>query len=124
MMIQSAKPKKQRKFRFNASLHKRQKFLHVHVSKELQAKLGIAKRSLQIRKGDTVKVMSGKFQGKSGKVSDVNLRTNKIAIESIIRKNAKGKEKPIPIYASKVYLTDLDLSDKIRSEKVNSFKKK
>ena len=68
--------------------------------------------------------MSGKFQGKSGKVSDVNLRTNKIAIESIIRKNAKGKEKPIPIYASKVYLTDLDLSDKIRSEKVNSFKKK
>lgn len=123
-MIKSAKPRKQRYFRFNASMHQRQKFLHVHISKELQQKLGIKKRSMQIKKGDTVKVMKGKFRGKSGKINTVDLRKNRITVETITRKTAKNKEIPIPIYASSVYITDLDLTDKLRSEKVNSFKKK
>ncbi len=124
MMVQSAHARKQRKFRFTASMHQRQKMLHVHLSKELQQKLGVKKRSMQVRKGDTVKIMKGKFRGKSGKVNDVDLRKNKIAIESIVRKTAKGKEIPIPIYASNVYIVDLDLTDKLRSAKIDLFKKK
>ncbi len=121
-MIQSSQPRKERKFRFNAPLHDRQKFMHAHVSDELAKKLGIKSRSISVRKGDTVKVQSGKHRGKSGKVSQVSLKTGRIFIEGINRKDAKGKEFPLPIYSSNVYLTDLDLTDKLRSAKMEKLK--
>lgn len=118
-MIQSSKPRKQRKFRYTAPMHARQKLVHARIAKELAARLAIKKRNTEIRKGDTVKVMSGGSKGKSGKVASVSLRKGVILIEGIVRKNAKGKELPIPIRPSNVYITDLDLSDKLRSAKFN-----
>jgi large subunit ribosomal protein L24 len=115
-MISSSKPRKQRKFRFNAPMHERQRFLHVHLSKEVKAKLGIKKRATQIRKGDMVRVVSGAHKGKTGKVSMVSLRSNRIYVDSIVRKTQKGKEIHIPVYSSNVYITDLDLADKMRKK--------
>ncbi len=43
-------------------------------------------------------------------------------VEGITRKNAKGKELQIPIKSSNVYVTDLDLSDKLRSAKIEGAK--
>ena len=123
-MIKSAQKRKQRKFRFTAAMHERQKFANAHISKELASKLGIKKRSMQIRKGDTVKVMAGDNKGKSGKVNDVNLLKGTVSIDGIIRKNAKGKEQPIPISASNIYITEMDTTDKARQAKIDSFKKK
>ena len=57
MIMESAHARKQRKFRFTAPMHVRQKFVHAHISKELATKLGIKKRNTAVRKGDTVKVM-------------------------------------------------------------------
>ncbi len=113
-MIKSSQPRKQRKFRFNAPIHVRQKFLNVHISKELREKLNIKKRAIGIRKGDTVKVMAGPHKGKTGKVTDVNLRTGIVLVDSIKRKKANGKEILVPIHSSNLYITDLDLSDKYR----------
>lgn len=124
LMIESAQKRKQRKFRFTAPMHERRGFANAHVSKELAARLGIKKRSAQARKGDTVKVMAGDNKGKSGKVSDVNLLKGTVSIEGIVRKNSKGKEMPIPISASNVYITDMDMTDKQRQAKMDSFKKK
>lgn len=95
-----------------------QKFAHAHVSKELKAKLGIKRRAIQARRGDTVKIMDGSLKGKTGKISRINLREGSVYIEGITRKNAKAKEIMVPIHASKVYLTDLDLSDKLRKQKL------
>jgi large subunit ribosomal protein L24 len=117
-MIKSSKPKKQRFFRFNAPMHARQHFLHSHVDKALKTKLGIKKRSIQISRGDTVKVMAGSKKGTTGKVIRVSLRTGKISIDSLIKKNAKGKEFNVPVSASNVYITDLNLTDKIRAAKL------
>ncbi|MGI0141226.1 MAG: 50S ribosomal protein L24 [Candidatus Micrarchaeales archaeon] len=122
MFIQSSKARKQRKFRFTAPHHFRQRFIHVHISKELTTKLGIKKRTIAVRKGDTVKVMSGAHKGKSGKVGNVDMLKGRITIEGIVRKNMKGKERFIPISSSNVYLIDLDLTDKLRQEKINGFK--
>ncbi|MDE1851095.1 MAG: 50S ribosomal protein L24 [Candidatus Micrarchaeota archaeon] len=122
--MESAQKRKQRKFRFTAPMHERQGFASAHISKELATKLGIRKRSVQVRKGDTVKVMAGDNKGKTGKVSDVNLLKGTVSIDGIIRKNAKGKELPIPINASNVYITDMDMTDKQRQAKMESFKKK
>lgn len=115
-MLQSSQRRKQRKYRYTAPMHVRQKFVHVHVSKELRAKLGIKKRSIQVRKGDTVKVMVGSNRGKSGKVGSVNMKSCVLTIDGVMRKNAKGRETPVPIRTSNVYITDIDTSDKFRRQ--------
>ncbi len=114
--MSSIQPRVQRLRRFTAPMHIRQKFAHAHVSKELKEKSGIKKRAVQVRKGDIVKVMSGKYRGKGGKVNIINLKRNTLQIEGIVRKNSKGKEKMIPIQISTVYITEFDLSDKLRRE--------
>ncbi|MGC8676260.1 MAG: 50S ribosomal protein L24 [Candidatus Micrarchaeia archaeon] len=116
--VQSSKPKKQRLFRYNASMHIRQHFAHAHISKELRQKLGIRKRNIQLRSGDTVKIMSGSMKGKTGKVHRIMLKNSKAEIEGITRKNARGKETFIPVSVSSLYITDLDMSDKRRSAKL------
>ena len=116
-MIASSKPKKQRLFRFNAPLHERQHFLHAHLDKSARSKLGIKRSTVQISKGDTVKVMAGSKKGTTGKVTRVDLRTGRINIDTLMKKNARGKEFNIPISASNVYITDLNLSDKYRAAK-------
>ena len=118
-MIKSGKPRKQRKFRFTAPMHVRQKFVHVRVAKELAAKLAIKRRSIAVRRGDTVRVMSGGSRGKTGKVASVDLKRAIVLVEGIVRKNAKGKESQIPIKSSNVYAIDLDLSDKLRSARIS-----
>ena len=117
-MIKSSKPRKQRRFRFNAPLHELQHFSHSHVDKSLAKKLGITKRAVQVSKGDTVKVMSGKNKGKTGKVLRVDMRKGFLFIDSMKKKNAKGKEFDIPIRINNVYITDLNLSDKVRAGKL------
>ncbi|HUC38983.1 MAG TPA: 50S ribosomal protein L24 [Candidatus Acidoferrum sp.] len=113
--MQSSKPRSQRYFRFNAPMHVRQHFVHAHLDKSLRDKMPVKRRAIQLVKGDTVKVMSGSKRGTSGKVISVSLRTGKILIDSLKRKNAKGKELNTPISSSNVYITDLNLSDKIRA---------
>lgn len=118
MMIASGKPRKQRSFRFNAPMHVRQRFTHAHVDKSLRSKLNIKKSSIQISKGDTVKVMSGSKKGTTGKITRVNLRTGRVYLDSLVKKNARGKEFNVGINASNVYITDLNLTDKIRAAKL------
>ena len=117
-MIQSSKPRKQRLFRYTAPMHIRQHFMHAHLDKELRAKLGITQRTVQISRGDTVKVMSGSRKGSTGKVTLVNLRTGRVCVDSLMRKNARGKEFNIGISVSNVYITALNLTDKFRAAKL------
>ena len=119
MMIKSSKPRYQRRFRFNAPMHQRQHFLHVHLDKALRAKLKIKKRTIQISKGDTVKVMSGSKRGTTGKVAAVDLRTGRITLDNLSRKSMRGKEVKLNIYASNVYITEINLTDKYRAGKLN-----
>jgi len=117
-MIQSSKPKKQRYFRFNAPLHVRQHFLHSHIDKTLKKKLNLKKSSVQISKGDTVKVMAGSKKGTTGKIIKVDLRSGRVSIDSLTKKNSRGKEFNVSVSASNVYITDLNLSDKYRANKL------
>lgn len=117
--MMSSKPRKQRFFRYNADMHLRQHFVNAHIDKQLQQKLGIKKRSIQISKGDTVKVMAGSSKGKTGKVTKVDMRKNTLLIDSVKKKNARGKEYYIQISTSNVYITDLNLNDKRRAAKLH-----
>ena len=68
----SRKPKKQRKYQYNAPLHIRNKLVSSRLSKELAKKYGA--RNITLKKGDKVKIMRGQFSGKTGKVRHIHRR--------------------------------------------------
>ncbi len=101
----SRQPRKQRKALYNAVLHVRQKLVAAHLSKDLRKSK--KKRSMPVKKGDTVKVMRGKFKGRVGKVARVELNNTKIFIEGILVKKQAGKEVMAPIEPSNILITEL-----------------
>lgn len=108
----SKQPRKQRKARYNAPLHVLHKFMGSPLSEELQGKYG--KRSLPLRKGDTVRVMRGDDRGKEGKVRSVDLKKGKITMEGVVVARSDLSEVPRPVHPSNVVITKLDLKDKLR----------
>ncbi|MDD5133384.1 MAG: 50S ribosomal protein L24 [Candidatus Nanoarchaeia archaeon] len=118
----SKQPRKQRKYRYNAPLHIKGKFLNVHLSKDLKKKYN--KRSIRIRKGDTVKVMKGQFKKISGKIVNVNLRKCKVTIENVQHIRRDGTKSYYPIYPSNLMITSLNLDDKKRKIKLEQNMKK
>ncbi len=86
----SKQPRKQVKFRANAPHHIKRTFMGATLSKELRQKYG--KRGIEVKKGDEVKVMRGKFIGKQGKVGIVDIKNSRIQIDGIQRTKA-GQEK-------------------------------
>lgn len=105
-------PRKQRKFRLYAPLHKRRKMISSHLSKELREKY--KRRNLPIRKGDKVKVMRGEFKGTTGTVLKVDPKKYKIYVEGITSKKASGEDVPRAIDPSNVMITSLYMEDKER----------
>lgn len=110
------KPTKVRKSLYNAPKHVRKRLISSHLSKELINRYGI--RSIQVRKGDTVKVMRGLYKGFEGKISNVDLKKMKINVEGVLINKADKKQVSRWIDPSKVMVTKLDLSDKVRLEKI------
>lgn len=87
------------------------------MSKELREKHAI--RAVRPVKGDGVKIVRGGFKGIEGKITRVDPRLGKIFVEGVTReKIAGGKTGPVPIDASKVVVTSLNLEDKIRKAHV------
>tara|TARA_Y100000310_G_scaffold342215_1_gene444353 strand:- start:5036 stop:5425 length:390 start_codon:yes stop_codon:yes gene_type:complete len=118
----SKNPAKQRKFRYKAPLNILQKFMHVHLSPELRKKHNF--RRVMVKKGDTVTVVRGQHRKKSGKVTRVMLKQEKVFIEGIERSKGEGAVSPIALKASNLMITSLDLEDKRRKKKLDSKKEK
>lgn len=108
----SKKPKKQRKFLFTAPLHLRRKFMSAHLSKELREKYKT--RSFPLRKDDEVEIMRGKFIGKTGKISKVDLKEYKVYIDGIKVKRTDGTTRLKAIDPSNLKILKLNLTDKKR----------
>ena len=110
----SKKPKKQKKYRLNAPLHIKRKFVHAHLSKELMKKY--KKRSVGIRTGDKVMIMRGAFKKREGKVEEVELKRTKIYISGVEVTKKDGTKAKIPIEPSNLMITELNTDDKIRQK--------
>ncbi|MFQ6054749.1 MAG: 50S ribosomal protein L24 [Methanosarcinales archaeon] len=110
----SIQPRKQRKARYQAPLHKKQKFMGAHLSKDLRDTYG--KRSVHVIKGDTVKIMRGDHKGHEGKVQSVDLKRERIYVDGVIVTKADGTEVPRPIHPSNVMITKLNLKDELREK--------
>jgi large subunit ribosomal protein L24 len=115
-MISSQQPRKQRRARIRAPLHIRQKYFRARLNPSLAKKY--KRRSFQIKKGDTVKVLRGDFKGNEGKVANINLKDEAIHVDGVTVHKADGSEVPRPIHPSNVIITKLELKDKLRVRKL------
>ncbi len=114
--MSSIKPKKQRKMLEEPNYRKRQ--IRAPLSKDLRSKYG--KRTVSLRKGDTVQITRGDYKGHEGKVSSVDASAMRITVEGVNAKKMDGTTIPVMIPPSKVMVTKLDLSDKIRKASFKS----
>ncbi|HIH10217.1 MAG TPA: 50S ribosomal protein L24 [Candidatus Diapherotrites archaeon] len=114
MAMESAKPRRQRKWSYSKSLHVSYKDFSVHLSKELAKQLG--RRSLEARQGDTVKVMRGNenLVGKQGKVSAIMRPKRMLLVEGITGRKMTGTDRQIPLRPSNLLLVAIDEKDERR----------
>ena len=119
----SKQPRKQRKYVAQAPLHIKRKLMSVNLSKDLRKKHG--KRNLPVRKGDVIRVMRGKFKKKSGKVSSVKLKMQKITVDGIQIKKLDGSKVNANLKPSNLQIIELNLEDKKRlKNKENKLKER
>ena len=110
--LTSRQVRKQRKYRYNAPLHLRSKFLNANLTKELREKY--SKRSVSLRKGDEVLVMRGKFAKKRGKILGVDLKKIRVTIENLNRTKSDGTKVNVYFAPSNLQIKSLNLDDRKR----------
>ncbi len=112
----SKQPHKQRTEQREADLHERHKQVRATLSEDLREEYG--QRRARVNAGDTVEVMRGDFAGMEEEVVRVDLKDETVNVEDVTTETADGEEVPRPLDASNLRITDLDLSDDVRSERL------
>ncbi|MGQ0534898.1 MAG: 50S ribosomal protein L24 [Methanobacteriota archaeon] len=107
-------PGKARKTLYQSPQHIRNRQVSAHLADALMTKY--KRRSVVLRKGDTVKVMRGEFRGHSGKVLAVDVKNMRVHVEGVTVKKSKGQEKPRPISSTNLLVTKLELADRLRRQ--------
>ncbi len=110
----SVQPRKQRKYRYNAPLHTKHKFISAHLDKSLRKQY--KRRSLPLRTGDEVTVMRGKYRKKTGKISRVDLKSMKVFMDSAKVKKPSGQEIEVGLEPSNIKITKINMDDKERKK--------
>jgi large subunit ribosomal protein L24 len=109
-------PRKQRNQTERASLHERHEQVKATLADDLREEFDT--RSVRVNVGDTVEVMRGDFAGEEAEVVDVDLRDAVVHVEDVTLEKADGEEVPRPLDASNLKVTDLDLEDDLREERL------
>ena len=81
----------------------------VALSRELRRRY--SRRSLPVRKGDTVRILSGSYEGREERVAKVDRRGYSVTLDNVTTKTADQKLKPLPIQLTHLVLTRLNLAD-------------
>ena len=102
-------PRRQRKALYTADSFERRRRMNVLLSRELRARF--RRRSAPVRKGDTVRVLSGSFVGREERVARVNRRTYSVTLDNVTLKAADEKLKPLALRTGHLVITRLNLSD-------------
>jgi large subunit ribosomal protein L24 len=114
----SKQPHKQRAKTREASLHERHSQVRSTLSDDLREEHGV--RRVRVNEGDTVEIMRGDEAGTEAEVVNVDLRDAAVHIEEVTTEKADGEEVAKPIDASNLKVTDVDLSDDVRRERIEA----
>ena len=98
-------------------MHKRNKYVRATLSDELREEYGT--RSVRVSEGDTVEIMRGDYAGEEEEVLRVELDETKIYVEDVTVEKTDGEEVPRPVDASNLRVTELNLQDGEREERIN-----
>jgi ribosomal protein uL24 len=109
MRSSPSSPRRQRKAYYTARTFERRRRMAVPLSRELRGRFRA--RSLPVRKGDTVRVLSGSFVGREERVAKVDRRGYSVVLDNVTLKTGEDKLKPLPIRTSHLVITRLNLSD-------------
>jgi large subunit ribosomal protein L24 len=82
------------------------------LDKKLREKYG--KRSIEVVKGDEVKIMRGKFKGKQGKVGVADVKNTRIQVDGVQRTKAGGEKLETWFHPSNVKIIVLNDKDSRR----------
>jgi large subunit ribosomal protein L24 len=122
-MAKTKKPSKQRKRNiYKTNIYGKRKLLVSKLDKPLVKTTN--KKRMTVRKGDTVKILRGKYKSKTGKVDKVSYTHSKVYIKDIKQTNSRGQDKLIPFNASNLIIIDLLLNDNKRIKKPSTQKVK
>ena len=81
----------------------------VPLSRDLRRRF--RKRNVPVRKGDTVRVLSGSFAGREERVARVSRRDYSVTLDNVTLKTAEDKLKPLALRTSHLVITRLNLAD-------------
>ena len=109
-------PRKQRNQKRDAPLHEKQKQVRATLTADLREEYG--QRNVRVNAGDTGEVLRGDHSGTEGEVLKVDLRNEVIHVEEVTVEKTDGEEVPRPLDASNVRVTELDLEDEVRQERL------
>jgi len=107
--VSSTSPRRQRKALYSADSFERRLRMGVPLSRELRSRF--RRRAVPIRKGDTVRVLSGSFAGREERVAKVHRRDYRVTLDNVTLKTAEDKLKPLTLGVSNLVITRLNLSD-------------
>ena len=110
----SKQPRKQRKLIYKAPLHIRHKLMSVKLSEELREQY--KRRSLPVKKGDTIKVMRGDFKDHEGKIEKVDLKNYRVMIEGMSVQKPDGNKVYHTVHPSNIMILELDMEDDERND--------
>lgn len=116
----TAKPRLRKRPIASATEKDIHKMMRANLSEKLREKYGV--RSVSVREGDTAKILRGDFAGIEGKIIETDRPNQRVIVEGVTREKVSGEQTRVPVHVSKVAITNLDLSDKWRSEKLKAEK--
>lgn len=104
--------RRQRKALYESSTQERRRRMTVPLSRELKSRFH--RRSLPIRKGDTVRILGGSYVGREERVAKVNRRSFSVTLDNVTSKTGESKQTPLPIRTGHLVLIRLNLADPYR----------
>jgi len=102
-------PRKQRRFVRDSPQHTHRSMLRCRLDDLLREEYGL--RSLNVKKGDLVRIMRGQFRDTEGKVLGVDYRALRVLVDGASTTKADGKEARVPLHPSSLMLVKLELND-------------
>jgi len=105
-------PRKQRRFVRNSPQHVHRRMLRCKLDDTLREEYGL--RSLNVKKGDLVRIMRGQFRDTEGKILAVDYRTIRVYVDGASTTKSDGKEAKVPVHPSSLMLVKLELNDERR----------
>lgn len=105
-------PRRQRRALYTATTFERRRRMTVQLSRELRRRFH--RRSVALRKGDTVRVLSGSYKGREERVAKIDRRGYAVSLDNVTLKAADEKMKPLGLRPGHLVITRLNLSDSWR----------